>query len=93
MKIRVTPQCRRDLKRLKKKHYPLKEFEIVVGLIVSQDTESLLRRYKDHALKGNLKGFREYHILHDWLLIYKVNRDKDIVELILTRTGTHDELF
>lgn len=93
MKIRVTPQCRRDLKRIKKKHYSLADFEKVVELIVIQDTQILMQKYKDHALKGNWLGFRECHIKSDWLLIYKVNRDKNLVELVLTRTGSHDELF
>ncbi|MCR2103276.1 type II toxin-antitoxin system YafQ family toxin [Campylobacter upsaliensis] len=29
-----------------------------------------MAKYKDHALKGNLKTFRECHIKSDLLLIY-----------------------
>lgn len=32
--------------------------------------ETLEAKYKDHALKGNLKTFRECHIKPDLLLIY-----------------------
>lgn len=48
-------------------------------------------RYRDHGLIGNYTGFRECHILPDWLLIYA----KDEKRLILTasRTGTHSDLF
>lgn len=41
--------------------------------------------------KSNWKGFFECHIEPDWLLIYRVNEDKE--ELELARTGSHSELF
>ncbi len=47
--------------------------------------------YRDHALVGNYIGFRECHILSDWLLIYVV--DKDQLVLTALRTGTHADLF
>lgn len=93
MKIRLTPKCERDLKKLKKKHYDLESFQIVVEHIVNEDVETLLRVYKDHALKGNWQGFRECHIESDWLLIYRINTNDNICELVLTRTGSHDDLF
>jgi len=48
-------------------------------------------KYKDHALVGNYIGFRECHILPDWLLIYTI----DDHQLVLTavRTGTHSDLL
>ena len=46
---------------------------------------------RDHALKGNWKGFRECHILTDWLLIYKKDGAKLI--LYLEQTGTHSDLL
>lgn len=93
MKIRLTPKCSRDLKRLKKKHYNLAKFQAIVEYIVNEDTDILIRVYNDHALKGNWQGFRECHIEANWLLIYRVNRDYNLCELVLTRTGSHDELF
>jgi len=47
--------------------------------------------YLDHPLQGNWKGFRECHILPDWLLIYKAD-GKNLL-LYLERTGTHSDLF
>jgi mRNA interferase YafQ len=32
----------------------------------------LPKRYKDHPLKGNWKGYRDAHIEPDWLLIYRI---------------------
>ena len=48
-------------------------------------------KYRDHALVGNYVGFRECHIRPDWLLIYKIEKERLV--LTLTRTGSHSELF
>lgn len=56
-----------------------------------QDLDFLRTKYKDHALKGNWRGYREIHVEGDWLVIYRVERDE--LTLVLTRTGTHDRLF
>lgn len=53
--------------------------------------EPLPVKYKDHALTGNYTGFRECHILPDWLLIYKI--ETNTLTLVLTRTGSHSDLF
>lgn len=45
----------------------------------------------DHDLTGNYTGCRECHITPDWLLIYQVKRTELV--LVLTRTGTHSDLF
>ena len=47
--------------------------------------------YRDHALGGNLKDFRECHIEPDWLLIYQIH--EDMLILSATATGTHADLF
>ena len=48
-------------------------------------------KYRDHDLSGNFKGTRECHIEPDWLLIYEIK--EDILVLMLSRTGTHSDLF
>lgn len=35
--------------------------------------EDLPEYYRDHALIGDYKGYRDLHICPDWLLIYKKN--------------------
>ena len=52
---------------------------------------TLPEKNKDHALSGDWIGFRECHVLPDWLLIYRV--ENDVLVLTLTRTGTHSDLF
>ena len=51
----------------------------------------LATRNRDHALTGMWRGYRECHILNDWLLVYKV--ENDLLVLTLSRTGTHSDLF
>ncbi|AJO90779.1 type II toxin-antitoxin system YafQ family toxin [Haemophilus influenzae] len=46
-------------------------------------------KYKDHALTGNWKGWRDCHIKNDLVLIYKIVGD----EIRLARLNTHSEIF
>lgn len=80
---------KKDLKRIKKRNLHLELLDDVVEKLAKQET--LDEKYRDHALTGNLSGFRECHIQPDWLLIYRVDGN-DLV-LILSRTGTHSDLF
>ena len=61
------------------------------GRIPFADGETLPEKYCDHSLTGEYAGYRECHILPDWLLIYRI--EKDLLILGLTRTGTHSDLF
>ncbi|HHV6940066.1 TPA: type II toxin-antitoxin system YafQ family toxin, partial [Haemophilus influenzae] len=49
----------------------------------------LPEKYKDHALTGNWKGWRDCHIKNDLVLIYKIVGD----EIRLARLNTHSEIF
>ena len=52
--------------------------------------EPLDASYHDHALSGDMKGYRKCHIRPDLLLVYRyVGEDW----LILERLGSHAELF
>lgn len=53
--------------------------------------EVLDEEYKDHKLIGNYLGCRECHLKPDLLLIYRIS--DDILELALTRVGSHSKLF
>ena len=44
---------------------------------------------KDHALVGEWKGFREFHIAGDTLVIYISDESK----VCLARMGSHSQLF
>ena len=53
--------------------------------------EALAEKHRDHSLTGNWVGYRECHILPDWLLVYRV--ENNVLVLTLARTGTHSDLF
>lgn len=89
--IEFMPSFKRDYKRMMKKHYNEMEFRKVINLLVNQEQEVLRTKYKDHALQGNWKGFRELHVQSDWLLIYKIDGKKLILTLV--RTGSHDKIL
>ena len=55
------------------------------------DDEILEPKYRDHKLKGSLRGLRECHIKPDLLLIY--NKQEDVLILNALNLGSHSELF
>ena len=87
--LKTTARFRKDYKRMKKQGKDLSLLESVIDDLLSEKT--LEAKYHDHALSGNYIGFRECHILPDWLLIYAI--DKGQLVLTASRTGTHSDLF
>lgn len=77
----------KQLKKLKQKHYSMNELDDVLSLLITGNI--LPGKYKDHALIGNWKNYRECHIRSNCLLIYRATE----TEIILVATGTHDDLF
>ena len=45
---------------------------------------------KDYQLTLK-RGYKECHIAPDWLLIYRVKQE--VLTLVLSRTGSHSDLF
>ena len=86
--IERSTQFKKDYKNIKKRNYDMKLLHDVIRILTNG--EKLPAKYKDHALKGNLKRFRECHIKPDWLLVYKINNKKLI--LYLSRTGSHSDI-
>lgn len=89
LNIVVSNQFKKDLKLASKSGFDIDKLKEVVDKLAEQSV--LDKKYKDHNLLGEYKGFRECHIEPDWLLIYRI--DKSEVELFLFRTGTHSDLF
>ncbi len=85
-----TNQFKRDVKRLSRSgSKELSKLKKVLAKLINE--EKLDAKYQNHPLKSNWKGFFECHIEPDWLLIYRINKDKK--ELELARTDSHSELF
>ena len=87
--VKYTTQFKKDFKLAMKRGLKIELLEDVIASLAAG--ESLGEKYRDHALSGNWAGFRECHVLPDWLLIYRV--ENDVLVLTLTRTGTHSDLF
>ena len=87
--IKHTTQFKKDYKLAKRRNMKLQILKDVVTKLANG--EQLETKYRDHALSGDWIGHREYHLLPDWLLIYRI--EDDILVLTLTRTGTHSDLF
>ena len=86
-RIYVSSKYKKDLKRAAKRGKDIDKLDGVVDLL--QQDIPLPTHNLDHALSSNWKGHRECHLEPDWLLIYK----KQDNNLLLTRTGTHNDLF
>lgn len=89
LKVRYSSKFKKDFKVIIKRGYDISLFEEVLNLL--REEKTLPEKYNDHALKGDYSGHRECHITPDWLLIYK--KEKDMITLSLTRTGSHSDLF
>lgn len=89
MKISFTKDYKRDLKRLANQPEILLSAEMIDVMHHLLNGKNLPEKYKDHALSGNWKGFRDCHIKNDLVLIYHVNNGG----LTLVRLNTHSEVF
>lgn len=84
-----TSKFKKDYKAIIKRNLDINLLDDVIRALARGDI--LPKQYNDHALSGNWKGFRECHIAPDWLLIYSIE-DNNLL-LVLSRTGTHSDLF
>jgi len=87
--LKTTSRFRKDYKLAKKRGLDLFLLEAVIDVLLAE--KSLALKHQDHALTGDYAGFRECHILPDWLLVYCI--DKGTLILTAARTGTHADLF
>lgn len=90
-KLDIVPSNRfkKDLKLAKRRGYNLELLDEIVEKLANR--EPLPPKNHDHDLTGDFIGFRECHVLPDWLLVYRVVEEELI--LFLSRTGTHSDLF
>ncbi len=85
----VTNKGKRDLKKCQRQQKAMAKLKIILELLLAGGP--LPNKNKDHPLIGNYVDHRECHIEPDWLLIYRINEDEKLLELV--RTGSHSELF
>ncbi|WP_260983189.1 type II toxin-antitoxin system YafQ family toxin [Lactobacillus johnsonii] len=95
IRIYISPTYKKELKKLKRKNYPVELISICLKAILENDT-SKLRKMKHHQLKGKWKGYNEFHpsrignfnnsTYDQWIVVYSLNHN----ELILTLVTTGD---
>ena len=92
-RIQRTKDFERSYSRLKAsgkfKSNAKTDLTAVIGMIA--DERQLPAAFKDHALKGEYKGFRECHIRGDLLLIYRLDEKAGILDV--ADIGSHSQLF
>ena len=89
LQVKFTNKFKKDLKLANKQNKNLNKLYIVIEKLAN--LEKLDEKHNDHPLSGNFIGFRECHIEPDWLLIYYI--ENNTLTLVLTRLGSHSELF
>lgn len=86
---RHTTQFKKDVKRCLKQGKDLTLFKTFHEILVSGAL--LPSKYGDHPLIGKWKGYRDSHLLPDWIVIYRLNAASQEVEY--ARMGSHAEIF
>lgn len=87
--VKTTSQFKKDYKLALKRGLKVCILERIITTLAMG--EALPEKHKDHALSGDWDGYRECHILPDWLLIYRI--EDNVLVLTLARNGTHSDLF
>jgi mRNA interferase YafQ len=85
----TTTQFERDKKQALKQRRDLTVLSRIMKKLIEE--QPLEPKYCDHPLRGDWRGFRDCHIENDWVLIYKVDKEKH--KIVFARLGTHSELF
>jgi mRNA interferase YafQ len=84
-----TSQFKRDYKLAMKRNMDMSLIDDCIRRLAAR--EELPPQFRDHDLSGNWVGHRECHVQPDWLLVYRIE-DNDLI-LVLSRTGSHSDLF
>ncbi len=82
-----TNQFEKDIKKIKKRNKDITKLKTLILALLAE--EKLTINYRNHKLVGSYYGRWECHIEPDWLLIYRIEKDRILFE----RTGTHSDLF
>jgi mRNA interferase YafQ len=88
--VRRTSLFKREYKKAKKQGKDIPHLLKLIHKLAND--EPLPEKYRDHALTGDWKGYRECHINPDWLLVYSKEEESGELLLILTRLANHNVL-
>jgi mRNA interferase YafQ len=83
----------KDWERLSRSgRYDMNRLKEAMMLLIANEAP-LGPEWRDHALNGDWKGYRECHIGGDFLLAYKLDDSGNPGLVVFIRAGTHAELF
>jgi mRNA interferase YafQ len=74
---------------MEKRRKDIGKLREVMGLLINE--QPLLPRHENHPLYGDYKGWLECHVEPDWLLIYRIDKEKQ--KVVFHHTGSHSDLF
>lgn len=89
LEIVWTTQFKKDYKLAMKRRKDIQLLDDIIRTL--SRGQALPEKNRDHPLAGEWSGYRECHILPDWLLVYRI--DDGVLVLTLVRTGSHSDLF
>jgi mRNA interferase YafQ len=84
---------KKDIERDKKSgKFSIEDFTILKEIMSALlNDEELHEKHKNHLLKGEWERTYECHIKNDWLLVYQLSIDTNIMTFI--RLGSHAQIF
>ena len=88
LELEFQSQFKRDVRTLIKRKWDMNLLREVTDML--QNETELPAKCKDHPLSGNWQGYRDCHIKGDWVLIYRILDDGNVLRLV--RTGSHEDL-
>jgi mRNA interferase YafQ len=85
---KLTSAYKKDIRQAEARGWDI-DNKLLPPLTILMKGGLLTAQYKDHPLRGEWAGYREFHAEPDWIVIYRVVGEF----LVLARTGTHSDLF
>ena len=86
--IKLSKTCKKNLKKLSTKQ-KLHFLSVIEKLA---NNEKLEKKYQDHALKGDLAGYRDCHLEPDLILVYKKINNELIIYCLNIGSGAKIKL-
>ncbi len=87
-RVVLKARFRKDYARCARRGLPIAKVDAAIRLLASGATPP--PAMLDHPLKGDNAGARELHLRGNWLLTYRRDQQRLVLEML--RTGIHDEL-
>ncbi len=87
--ILPTKGYKKDVRKIYRRGYNLDKLEAITERLKEEGNAA--PKNSPHKLSGDWDGYWECHIASDWLLIYDIDEEEQVIRLY--RTGTHSDLF